>query len=264
MDKNKQGVDMAKTVIFLLLFALPALATEEPWVLTIAGNTTALDDTELRASAPTTNYGTANESWFGYSGSHQSTLIFRWNTLSDSLALGSGETYPAAEIDSILLILTASSPCASSESLAVVTYTCRRNTWVESGATWNAYDSLGTAWGTAGAKNTTSDRYSDATTSRKLRWANTQPGAVDTFYINPTNFGSSYESTILEYTDQWGASPLVGFYLSEITSVYAPYQPVLKVYGSPAAEEGGIVSYSHGPGGNAPAHGPDGNRQAHK
>lgn len=259
---------MAKTLIILLLLAIPAWATEEPWVLTIAGNTTDCDDTELRQSAATTNYGTNNELWFGYSGSYQSTLIFRWNKLSDSLALGGGATYPAAEIDSILLILTASSPCASSESLAVVTYTCRRNTWVEydgeGGATWNHYNSFGSAWGTAGAKNTSSDRYSDATTSVKLLTSNTQPGTAITFYVNPTNFGSTNETTILEYTSQWGASPLVGFYLSEITSVYALYQPVLKVYGSPAEEPSGIVSYSHGPDGNAPAHGPDGNRQGHK
>jgi len=259
---------MAKTVIILLFLALPAMATEAPWVLTIAGNTTVLEDTELRASAATTNYGTDNQSFFGYSGSYQSTLIFKWKSVSDSLALGSGATYPEAEIDSILMLLIAASPCASSESLAVVTYTCRRNNWEESGmeggASWNYYNSFSSSWGTAGAKNTSSDRYSDPTTSRKLRSTNTQPGTVDTFYINPTNFGSSYESTILEYTDQWGASPLVAFYMSEITSVYAPYQPVLKIYGSPVAEEGGIVHYSHGPDGNAPAHSPDGNRQAHK
>jgi hypothetical protein len=266
-----QDGGLNKSAKLIVIYSTSAFGVDD-YSLTILGTTTVLEETEMRQSAATTNYGTATSNSFGKNATDStiSSMILKWKTLSDSLALAPGgdSTYPWSELDSILMLLCPASPVASAESLSAGVYTSRRGTWDEvptgegNGCTWTNVNEF-TNWTTTGARNTSTDRYDDAPKTTKLRYANTDdPNTdIDTFYISKTNFGKTNESVILSYTAQWGTSPIMAFYTSEID--YAAYQPTLKLYFSPKSAST-LVSYAHGPSGNAPAHSPDGNRQAHK
>jgi len=111
-------------------------------------------DTEIYAGDPTTNFGTAvtfSISKYGDASDHRNVLL----SFPGSTNITGPVTVSAA---SVFLY------CVTPSGTATIDMFESRRTWGETQATWNIY-STGNNWGTAGARNTTTDRGATALTS---------------------------------------------------------------------------------------------------
>lgn len=236
---------MKRILIFLifltLLTVIAGLANAEPWNFTISGNDTAdCDDAFIASNQATTNFGTATTMYWGSNYNIQSILV-RWPGYSDTIALGGGATYPAAEIDTILAGFVLAGALEASDTISGKAYTLKR-AWVEGEVTYNIF-STGNSWETAGGTGA-NDIYSDALDSVTLHSGNT--GQFDTIWVrlNPDNFGTS-ESILFRFSYKAGTDPVVfGVYASDNTNG-AAIGPILRVVsngGSSAPD--GLASFS--------------------
>lgn len=232
---------MKRILIFLtLLTVIAGLANAEPWNFTISGNDTAdCDDAYIVSNQATTNYGTATTISIGSSWNIQSALI-RWPNVDDTFALGSGTTYPEADVDTALLGIVLSGAIESGDTISLKAYTLKR-AWVEAEATYNIF-STDNNWGTAGATGA-GDIFSDCLDSVTLHSGNT--AQYDTVWIplNPENFGSTYKSVLVKYSYKAGTDPVItAAYASDHTSAIGPILRVVSNGGSSAPD--GLASFS--------------------
>ena len=117
-------------------------------------------DAHIGSFAPTTNYATNNVMYVGETtgdtDGNQSCFLIKFDLSS----------IPASSIiSSATLYLTQTAETASNDRTMSV-YRCLR-AWTEAGVTWNKYDGTNN-WGTAGARNTSTDRESSSIGSISL------------------------------------------------------------------------------------------------
>ncbi|MEJ5200980.1 MAG: DNRLRE domain-containing protein [Anaerolineales bacterium] len=101
-------------------------------------------DTRMRFSQPTTNYGSETTVTMSPNQSYPQGGLFKW----DTSVIPSGAIVNAASLSFYV---------TDSSTYTFSLYNLRR-AWGESTATWNTYDGTN-SWGTAGAANTSTDRY---------------------------------------------------------------------------------------------------------
>lgn len=107
-------------------------------------------DTFIDANSATSNFATNIYLYAGYGGRALTSL------LKLDFTKGTNPPPSGAEFSSVVLTLYHLTSYATVTSTLYV-YRCLRN-WVENQATWNIY-STGNNWGTAGARNSTTDYY---------------------------------------------------------------------------------------------------------
>jgi len=101
-------------------------------------------DADIDQASPTSAWGTYGDVWADGGASVQANSLYRWNLSS----IPAGSSVVSASLTFRVI---------QNSAYDFGLYSLRR-TWVENNTTWNTYDGIN-SWGTAGAMNTTLDRY---------------------------------------------------------------------------------------------------------
>jgi hypothetical protein len=147
-------------------------------------------DTYLDSVAPTTAKYNDNYLWGGYYSTPQITTTL----LKPDFTKGTNPPPSGATFSSCVLTLYHIYNYATVNSTLYI-YRCLKN-WVETQATYNIY-STGNNWGTAGARNSTTDYY--ATELGSIAQSSTETSGEKNITINAAEFTKMFNGTYNNY-----------------------------------------------------------------
>ena len=227
-------------VIFVLMAGVVDAAT---WTFTITKQEDGdgdnyLMDNVFAAGAATTNYDDGSGINFGSVYGNEYAPVFGFPSISDSLALNGGNTYPG-DPDSLKLSFKVNSEWGAGEDVGLHTYAIRSgHTPVEGQATWTIY-STDNSWSTIGCWNTTSDIYasreSDGVHDDTLYIEGDASAA--TWYevwLDPDHVADEHWIIHTSYVETGHASPPAIYSADGWGTANAPY---LTVYGNDEGSE---------------------------
>ena len=245
-QRSRQGFVFPIMIIIFLIIVLAITYSETnaaTWTFTITkqgvgdGDNYLMDNTFAEGFA-TTNNDDANNLNFGNVFGNEYAMVYGFPSISDSLELGGGTTYPGTP-DSFKISFKVNMEAGAGEDYGLHTYAIRLGHMpVEGEATWTIY-STGKNWSTIGCWNTTDDIYA----TRESDGVH-----LDTIYIegdnstatwfdvwlNPAHVADEHWILHVSFTETGTASPPTVYAANAFGTANAPY---LTVYGNDEGEE---------------------------
>lgn len=231
-------------IAFLLMFWLiPTFSYAATWTFTITKQGVGdgdnyLMDNMLAEGFATTNYDDATNLNFGNVFGNEYAMVYGFPTISDSLELGGGTTYPGTP-DSFKISFKVNTEAGADEDYGLHTYAIRTGHMpVENEATWTRYQ-IGDNWSTIGCWNTTDDIYatreSDGVHLDTL-YIEGDNSAATWFevWLNPDHVADEHWVIHVSYTETGTASPPTVYAADAFGNTNSPY---LTVYGNDEGEE---------------------------